>query len=278
MPNLVEVTVATPTLPAIVAAQDAAGFAEIVVVDSPAMAEVAASEYDSARKQHDALDAARQKLKRPVLDAGIAIDNFFRPALTHLDGAAKILQRKLSVWMRQQEAERQAAENKAREAALAEQRRIAAEAAAREAKARAEAEALRKRAEAEQQAGNAAAAAQLANQATNTELVAHQDVQERLALADSVQPAAIDTPRLPGSIQGRIRWVCDEASIDIKVLADAVARGDAPAAAIKPDMQFLNGMAARLKGEFKIRGCKAVPEHGIRRTGRQREASGLLDE
>ena len=174
MTNLVELAVPTPALPTLQASQVGL-FAESFVIDSPLAAELAAAEHNDLRDQIKLIKEQHDKLKRPVLDAGRAIDEFFRPVLTTLEQASQAWKNKLAAYEDARRQKEQEADRKAREVERVERERIAQQAAELERRGIEDARRMREAAIEANAKGHATAAAELEQRAAQAEIAGQQD-------------------------------------------------------------------------------------------------------
>ena len=88
---------------------------------------LANAELQSIKKKAKEIEAKRQELKAPILDAGRKVDDLFKPALAVLAAAEESIKKQMVTWQREQERIRREAEEKARiELEKAERARIKA--------------------------------------------------------------------------------------------------------------------------------------------------------
>jgi hypothetical protein len=271
--QLVEVSIARPSLPAMAAARESASFADIFDVVDPMSCEIAGAEYASARDQFKVLEEERMKMKRPIIDAGKAVDAFFKQALDYLEHTSTTLNRKISTYLDEQKRIQIEEEAKARELARREQERLAMEAAAREAAAREEAMRIQAQADEQAKAGNFAAAEQLAQQSELALLAGHQEARQTLAAAQSVVPVAVAAAVVPESVTRLQKWHAEV--LDLQILVEAVCGGRrlkswgytgeerrkawrAPIAFLQPDSMALDSTARDQQLSMHIPGVRAV--------------------
>ena len=85
------------------------------------------AELQSIKKKAKEIEAKRQELKAPILEAGRKVDDLFKPALAVLAAAEDAIKKQMIAWQREQERIRREAEDKARiELERAERARIKA--------------------------------------------------------------------------------------------------------------------------------------------------------
>lgn len=268
-------------------------YATTVVVNDNATYQLAGHELQEVKARHDRIEAERVKLKQPVLDAGRAIDAFFKNALEPLREAETILKQTMLTYSEAQERIAEEARLKAEEGAR--QARLAAERKAREEREKAAAEAQRQREEAarrQREADEAERVAREARERGDREAASAADRQRKVAeeaqrkaegnaqkaeekgdakaaaaLADAAQIAAlpvvtVEAPSAKG-VSVRSKW--KHKMLDFKKLVDAVSAGKVPLATLLPDEKVLDRAATSLKGEMKqfYPGVEAVEEKGL---------------
>jgi DNA repair exonuclease SbcCD ATPase subunit len=251
-----------------------------------------AAEYQSAADQLRAiktraasLESWREKLKKPILEAGRAIDAFFKAPQQFLADAEKAIKTSMLTYDRRQQQLREEAERLAAEAARKEQERLQAQAAKAEAAARAKREEEERKAREKreieeakarklEEAGRAEeadrrrAAAQEAEQ-RRMEAAAETE-RQRIAEADAKRLAAETMPTAPvihmetqkvAGISTREVWSAEVT--DKMKLIRAVAAGEAPAELLDINMSTLNRLAKALKGGLSYPGIRAVSEKNM---------------
>lgn len=117
----------------------------------------AATDLAAVKSQWKSVDKDREELKAPSLEACKRVDNFFRPPLTFLLEAEKILKGKITAYDAEQDRLRKAEQARLDEIARKERERKEAEAREVERKAREKADAERRAAEEARQAAATAA-------------------------------------------------------------------------------------------------------------------------
>ena len=254
MPNLVELSIAAPQLPS-AQTRDIVEFAKTFDICDPGTQEIASIEYSSIREFHKTIDAKRQKLKRPIIDAGKAVDDLFRPTLSALEEAGAVLAHKLAHYHDVEQRRIQAEQAIAREAARKAQEQIAREAAEREAQAQAEAARLRQESAALQAAGSTNAAEELLTQAGNVELAGQQDAQQLLEQSQTNMQLPLPETTGPSAISTRSDWYPD--CVDLGETVAAVAEGKAPMKVLDWNLTVLRQMVTALKDEFNVPGVVA---------------------
>lgn len=268
-------------------------YAKSIRVVSPSTYGLAAEELKAIKIRYNRIEDERKKMKRPVIDAGRAIDQFFDTALAPLEQAEKVI--KATMLTYQSEVERRQEDLRAAQAEEARKARVEAERIAREAREKAEAEARRQREEAQRrqrEADEAAARARAAKEAGDREAAADaererkraEDEQRRaLAAAEkaeakgeeraagamaaaavvAAQPAAVvDVPAAKGTATRNIRTAKVR---DFRMLVDAVSAGKVPEASLLPNMKVLDRAAASLGEELPkfYPGVELVEEKGL---------------
>lgn len=122
------VAIAAPDFSQIGAAQRAARLAEGTVVTSPVLLQAAGDDLRRVKVIRDNLEGQRTTLKKPILEAGRAIDAFFKEPIAFCDKAIDTLKRATLAYTTEQDRialEKQAAADRA---AREERERIQAEA------------------------------------------------------------------------------------------------------------------------------------------------------
>ncbi len=248
-----------------------------------------AVEYQAAGDQLKAIKARantledwRTRLKKPILEAGKALDAFFKAPADQLAAAEKAIKRAMLTYDERQAELRRQAEREAAEANRREQERLRAEAARVEAAARAKREkeeaAARAKREQEEAAaraleeqGRAAEAERrrlAAAEAEAARLAAAEEAErQRLAAAEAQRLAAETMPTAPvvhmesARVEGTsTREVWSAEVTDKMALIRAVASGQAPAELIDVNTKTLNQMARALKAGLNYPGVRAVCE------------------
>lgn len=206
--------------------------AQQLVVATPEQYKACALMLGQLRMRWDRVEKDRKTLKAPVTAAANNIDDWFRPHLIAYEDGAKILQRKLNDYDKEQER-------------LAEQRRLAAEAEAK--RVREEADAIRRKVEreaaearirqAEQEAAKARAAKEAAEAKTRQER-AEREAAEAQAAGDrqrADEATAAAAAAREETIQARIaqRKAENEAATASKNAAAATASGETAAAQLE---------------------------------------------
>jgi hypothetical protein len=204
-------------------------------------------------------------LKHPVLEAGRAIDAFFRTA-RNADWVrpASLLNRKLSAY----EDTRASARNGSRaQGARAERdaKEIAAAAAEREAAANAEALRLRAASLELSEDGNITAAAEYLARAVQAETAGQQDAQ--LMLEEFVPPPREPVAPKPSSIVTKEAWEWE--GLDIMATCQAIVEGKAPLRVLMYNLVAVTKMVNALKHEFNVPGIVARPKTTIATKGKR---------
>jgi hypothetical protein len=260
---LVEVHIPLPSLPTSPA--DAVALAELLEVNSQATLDLASLEFNCAREQHDALDAMRMSLKRPILEAGRRVDDFFRAPLETLQRIIDVYNGKMASYLHEQERLVQQEAFRVREEERTERARIAREAEERERQGREEAQRLREASAEAARTGNQSAAGQLLSEASRAELAGVQDAQEQLSLIETVRVApGVEAPELHGITKPRARYSAE--CLDLEALHKAVYEGRQPKLYITHNQEALDRAANALRDEFKVDGCKLVVDYTVPRS------------
>lgn len=260
--NLVELTVSRTALPT----QNVEEMiSDIVLTDCTNQlgAELITSARNRLAEFEKQAQTEHDKMKRPILDAGKAVDAYWRPIRTRINEGKMAADKKLTTYLQAEQRKRDALEMKAREDARAEQERLAHEAAAREAQAQLEAERLRREAEQLNQNGNSAAAAELTKRAEQAEMAGAQDSQLLIEQIQQTIPLEVPEAYKPDGITTVTTWegVCE----DLQELARACVEGRAPWTLLTHVQPELNRLAGALQGEFRVPGCSARQKTHIRR-------------
>ncbi|MBN9460857.1 MAG: hypothetical protein J0H00_06475 [Burkholderiales bacterium] len=194
-------------------------------VDSHELFEAAGEDLRQVKGIRRRLDDERVRLKAPILDAGRAIEDFFRRPLAMLDEAAAVINRKMVAYKREQD-------------------RIALEA---QRKAEAEAEAIRQATRAE-----AAALAEQGLAAEAEQMTAIAD----LVIAPRAAPAA---PRATG-VHTRTTYSAEVVSLGelCEFVAANYKTNPAVLEYVAANLPVLNKMASALKASYSVPGTRAV--------------------
>jgi hypothetical protein len=233
-------------------AASAVALAQSFDVNSVETCQFASEMYAETKGTFNELDAERMEMKRPVLEAGRRIDNHFRKALTDLDMAAGIWNRKVSAFLTEQKNKRLALEAKAREEARKEQERLAREAAEREVKAQQEAAQLRAESLALAQQGNQTAAAELASRADQAEMAGQQDAHQILEQVQQTLPIMLDAGPVLTGVTPRNAW--EPEYVDLMETVKAVAEGKAPLKVLQWNEDTVRRMVIALQDTFSVPG------------------------
>ena len=247
--------------------------------------QAAANQLRAIKTRASTLEAMREKLKKPILEAGRAIDEFFRLPKEFCASAEKALKTSMLTYDRRQEELRKEAERQAAEAARKEQERLNAEAAKAEAAARAKREEEERKAREKreieeakarklEEAGRAEEAERrraAAQEAEERRMEAAAETErQRIAEADAKRLAADTMPTAPvismestkvAGISTRENWSC--AVTDKLALIKAVAAGTAPVELLDVNLVTANKLVKALKSGFQYPGLKAVCEKSM---------------
>jgi hypothetical protein len=248
--NLVEVTVPMPTDSGATTAQTALAYAENFKIATADDYTKAAEAAGRASARFEAIDAEREKLKAPSLEACRRTDAFFKPALTALKAAKDILRGKMSAWDKQQDEIRKDQQRKADEMARIERERLQREAAETQRLADEKAAAVRRQAEEARKAGDLAGAQKLEQRAGRTEDRAAAKVANLEAAAISAVAPIIQTeiPKVQGVARKRVwKFRVDDAS-------------KLPREFLMPDEKKLTGYVRAMKGDARIPGITVWDE------------------
>lgn len=216
--------------------------AEAYEITDQTMYEMAGNELGRIKAKAKQIDAIREDLKRPILEAGRKVDAFFRTPLDALKRAEDVLKGRMLTYSRQIEADRRAREEAARRAAeeAARAEREAAEKAAAEAHARAQAAI---------DAGDVHKAAE--ETATAHAVVADAQIRtESMVLAASQSPASV-APIARG-IGIRDSWKAQV--VDFHALVRAAAENPAYLVYLQANEQALGALARSAKSAATVPG------------------------
>jgi len=243
-------------------ADDASELASCIVVDSPAMYQLAASELQTIVTQKKKIEEMRLGITRPMDAAKQKVMDLFRGPIERLERAEGKIKQAMLTFRRAEDAriaaERAEAERKARE------EREAAEALRQ--KAEADAEAARREAEDAIASGDteAAAAAQMRVSQANEVAVA---AEVELELAEVAPVTMVETSQATAvGIGTRENWKCELVSLKELVIAAAKAAegGDETMLGyLTADMKVLGGIARALKRQARVPGVRFYPEAGL---------------
>lgn len=235
--------------------------AESIVIDSPAMLDVAGSELIAIKKKRNELDDKRKAITGPLDQAKKEIMDLFRAPLDFLDRAESVLKTGISTYQNEQKRIAAEAQRKLDEEAAKERNRLAAEAAAIAAKAKEAEDKLRVEAEAATAAGNAEMAEKLKAEAdAKAEASEAESAALEMQVAMTVAPIIAAAPQKVVGISGREKWEADVTNKG-KLLAFIAAN---PMYFHLADINqgALNKLAGVMKSEMKIPGtsvrCETV--------------------
>lgn len=247
------------------AARDMLAMAQQFDVCDQLTLDIASAEYNSAKVSRESGDELRLATKRIIIEAGKRHDAQYTPSLAMLDDAALLWNRKITRYLKDEEAKRKEAQARARAAEAAERERLAKEAAERERKAREDAERLRVSALHEESVGNKGSAAQLRQEAERAERTGVQESQMLLSGVSSVS-VAVDTPEpvLHGVSKPKERRFVEVT--DLRALVVAIAAGNQPLTYVDPAQKALDKSAANFGDEFRVPGCVVHVDHSVARS------------
>lgn len=285
-----EVKIGTLPPAEITGAAQALNFARSIIVSSQAEYSLAAEELKAIKARYDRIEEQRQTIKKPVLEAGRAIDAFFNNVLEPLKEAERIVKRTMLTFREEEERKAEEARRKRDEeiraaSALAEKK-------AREAREKAEAEARRQREEAERKSREADEAARREREAKN-EAERKRAAEERRRLEEEERKAreraatalergeekaqsAMNTAAevaaqplpvaaAPTAKGASVRRTFKARVKDLRKLVNAVAADKTPITAVMGDQKALDKAAASLQGELEkfYPGVEAVETTGL---------------
>lgn len=273
------------------AANEAAELAASIVVDSPEMYELAASEVQAIAGRRRRIEELRLSITRPMDEAKRRVMEMFKAPLDKLEQAESAIRRGMlgfkqaedaRIAREKAEAERIAREE--REAAEAARRAAEAEAAAArraveeaERKAQEQVEASRRAAEEALLSGNAAEAEEAARKAEEAARAAAAEREEAAARAESAAaaaqeadmaasmaevappPVAITTATKASGISSRQNWKAEVLSLRELVIAagKAAEAGDETLLGyLEANTKALGGTARALKGAARVPGVR----------------------
>ncbi|MDB5975200.1 MAG: hypothetical protein JWR07_1960 [Nevskia sp.] len=243
--------------------------AQDLIIDSPAMYELAGEELKNIKTLQKQVEEKRTSITGPLNAALTAINGLFRGPKEFLEQAESACKRPMVAYSQEQERIQAEARRKAEEEAAAERRRLAAEQAEQERRARAAQEAVAK---AQREAAAAAAAGDRAAQAAAEEQARKQA--EAAANAQAEAQAAAQTaevismpiaaPALSkvSGVSGRTNYTAQVD--DLMTLVRAVAEGKAPIQCLCADEKFLGAQARAFKKAGPLfPGVTAVAERSL---------------
>jgi hypothetical protein len=188
--------------------------------------EAAAAELIVIKKKFTEIETERMSLRKPLAFVMDRLQAIYKPPLTFLEEAERIVKRKMSDWQVEQDRLRRIEQAKADEAARKEQEKIRAQAAKAEAAGKVEkAEALQQRAQA--------------------------------VVAPVIQ---YSVPQVAG-IGTRENWYAE--CTDLMVLVKAIAEGKAPLSLVMANDKVLGQQARSLKKDFVAPGVRVWSDKNI---------------
>lgn len=259
------VTVATPDSAALTgSAQRKFEAANSLVIDSPAMYQIAADDLAAVKRHMKDLDEQRTSLVAPLNAVVTRINTMFKGPREFLEGAERSLKTRMLDYQTAEERKRREEEARARAEAgkkAAELRaRIGAQLRADEERARIETERL----EAERQAaladGNTVAAAKLESKlekVAEVSAIKQDAAAEQIALVQAA-PVAVAVETKVSGISTRTNW---KATVtDMATFLSCVSANPQYLNLVKVDEKALNQMAKALKSNLNIPGVKVEEE------------------
>lgn len=181
--------------------------AAALVIDSPEMKAVAASDLRSLQARLAAIEEQRTGIVKPLNDVVKRVNDLFRSPAARLNDAVSIIKGKILAYDREQARIAEEARRRAEEEARKERERAAAAAAAAQAKAEKEARELRERAAAAAAAGREAEAAKLESKADSREEAGAEKAAELTMQANAaVHVAAPPPPPKVAGLSTRKKW------------------------------------------------------------------------
>jgi hypothetical protein len=250
-------------------AQAALTSAQDLIIDSPAMFELAGEELRQIKALQKTVEEKRVAITGPLNAALKAVNDLFRPPKEYLEQAEQACKRPMVAFTQEQERIAAEARRKAEEAAAAERRRLAAEQAEQERIAReaaAAAERAQKEAAAAAAAGDAEAAARAQAEARQQAEAAQAAAAEAQATAQTAEvismPIAATAVSKVSGVSGRVNYAAQVD--DFMALVRAVAEGKAPAECLCANEKFLGAQARAFKKAGPLfPGVTAVAERSL---------------
>lgn len=233
--------------------------ARSIIIDSPDMYEISASELTAIKKRAKELEEQRTSIVKPLNEAVKNINAMFKTPLEFLSEAESVIKKAMLGYDQEQEKKRRA-EQAALEAKAAEERRKQNELAAQvRAKAEAEAEANRKAADEARQAGDSAKAAQLEVRADA--VVEKAEYKAANASLEAEMTIATVTQIQPTSVKGISTKTLWKAEITNKMeLIKFVAENPQYINLLDGNTSAINSLAKSLKGAMQVSGIRVYEE------------------
>lgn len=229
--------------------------AESIVIDSPAMLEVAGAELITIKRKRNELDEKRKAITGPLDIAKKEIMELFRAPLDFLDSAETILKTGIGSYQNEQKRIAAEAQRKLDEEAAKERNRLAAEAASIALKAKEAEDKLRAEAEAAKAAGNAEMAEKLKAEAdAKAEASEAESAALEMQVAMTVAPIIAAAPQKVAGISGRDKWEADVT--DKTALLAFIAMNTGYLNLVEINQGALNKLAGVMKSEFNLPGTK----------------------
>jgi hypothetical protein len=246
---------------------------ESITIDSPAMFQEAASELQAIKTKSKQLDEQRKAITGPLDDAKKKVMDLFRPAIERLEQAETMLKQGMLSFTKQQEAERQKQIAEANRFAAEARARQEAEAAELKAKADAEARAAR---EAEEEAskaakqammqGNYEAVAELTIKADQAQQAARQaEVQQRIAadevtLAQTLVMPSVVTAEVTKAKGVSTSFVYGAFEVsDIQALIRYVSQHPEFSNLLEPNTTAIRSLIKAQRESFRVPGLVSTP-------------------
>lgn len=243
-------------------ATEAAELAEVLVIDSADMYQIAAEELQTLTTRRKRIEEWRLSITRPMDEAKNRVMAMFRTPIESIEKSERKIKSAMLDFKRAEDArlaaERAEAERKARE------EREAAERLAREAEERAEA--AREQVAAAIEQGDTEQVAQALE--AEQEAVDQMRAAETTAALAEMAPSAMarQTGARASGVATRQTWKAEV--VDFKALVIAAGKlaetgNEALLAYLMPDMTALNGTARSTKGKTTLPGVRVYAESGI---------------
>lgn len=236
---------------------------EAFEIDSPEMYREAGSEVMTITQRWKDLEAQRDGIVRPLNTAIKAVNDLFRPALTTLDSAKRLIGGKMDAYNQEQKRIADEQRRKAEDEARRERARLAAEAAEAEAKAVRQAQEMRAQAAQAAAAGDTERAAKLESRADSK-----QEAGEQRAMNLQMEAAAVTALPLPAAplakvagFAGRSVWKA-RVTNKAKLVAFIVANPQYMHLIDISDKE-LNALAKALKEHWNLDGSQSYEDRSF---------------
>jgi len=250
-------------------AQAALTSAKDLIIDSPAMYELAGEELKNIKTLQKTVEEKRTAITGPLNQALKAVNDLFRAPKEYLEQAEQACKRPMVAYTQEQERIAAEARRVAEEQAAAERRRLAAEQAEQERLAREAAAAATRALEeaaAAAAAGDREAQAKAEEEARAQAQAAENAQAEAQAAATTAEvismPIAAPAVSKVSGVSGRVNYTAQVD--DLMTLVKAVAEGKAPVQCLCADEKFLGAQARAFKKAGPLfPGVTAVAERSL---------------